>query len=209
MTHKEFEEMLISRQTLPVYEKLKNARIGIAGLGGLGSNIAMMLARAGVGSLVLADFDTVEISNLNRQHYFIRHLGMKKSMALEEQLKEVNPWISLKTYDIRITGKNAAEIFKDCPIICEAFDNPVSKAELTSAVLSDLPNTYVVAGSGMAGHSSANNIRTTHPMRRLYVCGDGVTEIGNDVSLIAPRVQLCAAHQANAAIRLCLGLTDI
>lgn len=208
MTHQELEEMLISRQTLPVYEKLKNARIGIAGLGGLGSNIAMMLTRAGVGSLVLADFDTVEISNLNRQHYFIKHLGQKKSDALKSQLLEVNPWIHLETHDIRITGANAAGLFKDCPIVCEAFDNPESKAEVTTAILSELPDTYVVAASGMAGYSTSNNIKTTQPMRRLYVCGDGATEIGTSVSLTAPRVQMCAAHQANMVIRLCLGITE-
>jgi len=209
MTQEAFEAMLIARHTLPVYEKLKAACIGIAGLGGLGSNIAMMLARAGVGRLILADFDTVETGNLNRQHYFTRHLGMKKPDALREQILEANPWIHLECCDLRITGDNAAKLFRSCQVVCEAFDDPSCKAELAAAILSELADTYVVAGSGIAGYTSANDIRTTRPMKRLYVCGDGITETAAGTALLAPRVWLCAAHQANTALRLCLGLTEI
>lgn len=198
------EHMMVSRHSPKVHDAVRRATVGIAGLGGLGSNIAVMLARTGVGRLILSDFDIVEPSNLNRQCYSIRHLGMTKTDALAEQLREINPYITVETHCVRITENNAAELFRDCDIVCEAFDDPDCKSMLVSTLL-DETDAVIVSGSGMAGYGSANDIVTRRRFSRLYVCGDGVTAAQNGIGLMAPRAALCAAHQANAVLRLILG----
>jgi len=184
------------------------AKIGIAGLGGLGSNIAMMLARSGIRHFVLADFDTVDESNLNRQHYFPAHLGRKKTECMKEQLLALNPALELEIYDTYIDSANAAAIFKGCAIVCEAFDKPECKSELVSTLLSQLEDTIIISGSGMAGFESANTIVTKHPLKRLYMCGDGITDVSVHGRLSAPRVQICAGHEANMVLRLLHGITQ-
>ena len=82
ITEAEFAQAVDSRSDKPIYSIMRSSRIGIAGLGGLGSNIAAALARSGVGHLILADFDTVELSNINRQLYTLNHIGQKKAEAL-------------------------------------------------------------------------------------------------------------------------------
>lgn len=203
------ERMMAARHSPGVHMRVKQARVGIAGLGGLGSAIALMLARTGVGHLVLADFDVVEPSNLNRQNYLIRHLGMPKTEAMREQIAEVNPYITVDAHCVRVDASNAASLFDGCPVVCEAFDNPASKAEAITALLENLPDVSVIGASGMAGYGSCNAIRTSCRFGgRLYLCGDGETAAENGVGLMAPRVTACAAHQANMALRLLLGLTE-
>lgn len=189
-------------------EKFQNHHrpVGIAGLGGLGSNIAVMLARSGVRRFVLADFDVVDESNLNRQHYFPRHLNRPKTECIREQLLELSPDIHAEIYTERLDSANMSRIFKDCAIVCEAFDRPECKSELVSVLLSELPDVIIVSGSGMAGFESSNTIKTVRRMDRLYLCGDGVTEIGGGLRLCAPRVQICAGHQANMVLRLLHGI---
>lgn len=185
---------------------LREKRVAIVGLGGLGSNIAVMLARSGVGHLMLVDFDVVEASNLNRQHYFPRHLGMPKAEALAEQLREINPALSLDVVQQRVTADNAAALLQGWPLVCEAMDAPASKAMLVNTLLPD-PEKIIVAGSGMAGYGSANTIQTVRKMARLYVCGDECSDMDQGV-MLAPRVQICAGHQANMILRLLLGLQE-
>lgn len=204
----EFERVLIERHTKPVHERLKNASIAIAGAGGLGSNIAISLARAGVGRLFIVDFDKVEMSNLNRQQYFIRHLGMYKTEAITEILHEINPYISVDYKTVQVTEDNAAGLFSGFDIICEAFDRAESKAMLINTVLEKLPGTTIISGSGMAGYLSSNSIKTRKITDRLYICGDGVTDSADMNGLMAPRVAVCSNHQANMVIRLLLGYTD-
>ena len=199
---------MIERHTRPVYEKLRSARVAIAGLGGLGSNIAVSLTRAGVGELLLVDFDRVEISNLNRQQYDTGDLGRLKTEALRERLLRINPYVSLKPRSIRVDDANAAEIFGSYGIVCEAFDKAGAKAMLINALLSQCPQTYIVSGSGMAGYLSANMITTRRVFERLYLCGDGVTDMADANGLMAPRVAVCANHEANMALRLILGAAD-
>ena len=203
----QLEAMLTARHTPQVHNLVKQGAVAIAGLGGLGSNIAVMLAQLGVGKLLLVDFDTVEPSNLNRQHYTLRHLGLPKTEALAGQIGEINPFVQVYAKQIKITSENAAAIFQGWPLICEALDNPSAKAMLINALLPDEEKT-IVAASGMAGYDSANTIQTTHSMRRLYVCGDGSSEAMPGNGLMAPRVQICAGHQANMILRLLLGLTE-
>lgn len=207
-TEEEYAQALIERHSRPVYEKLRSARVAIAGLGGLGSNIAVSLTRAGVGELLLVDFDRVEISNLNRQQYDTGDLGRLKTEALRERLLRINPYVSLKTRSIRVDDANAAEIFGSYGIVCEAFDKAGAKAMLINALLSQCPQTHIVSGSGMAGYLSANMITTRRVFERLYLCGDGVTDMADANGLMAPRVAVCANHEANMALRLILGAAD-
>lgn len=205
----ELESMMCARHTPKVHEKVKNAKVAIAGLGGLGSNIAVLLARTGVGKLFLVDFDIVEPSNLNRQSYYISHLGFPKTEALKQQIEQINPFIQVETKQERITEENAYTLFKDYPIVCEAFDNPGAKAILVNTLLEQSPQTKLVCGSGMAGYGSSNGIRTVQKFQHLYVCGDGETSAAVGNGLMAPRVTICAAHQANMILRLILGIEEV
>ena len=182
--------------------KLRNARVAVAGLGGLGSNIAVMLARSGVGELLLVDFDTVDVTNLNRQMYLIPQLGKPKAEALPEILYQINPYLTYRSVCIKVTPGNVKELFSEYPIVCEAFDKPDQKAMLVRELLMQCPKTIVVSGNGMAGYADANEIRTCQVMKRLYVCGDQSTDVGNGIGLIAPRVAVCAAHEANKVLQL-------
>ena len=209
ITREQLKQALLERYTPEMYEKITNASVAIAGLGGLGSNVAVMLARAGVGHLLLVDFDTVDMTNLNRQVYTCEHLGRKKTEALAEILRNINPYLQLETKDCYVTHENAVELFGAYPIVCEAFDKAENKAMLVNTILEEQKETIVVSGSGMAGYGSSNEIQTKKVMKRLYVCGDRKTELNNDVCLMASRVTVCAAHQANMILRLILGITEV
>lgn len=208
LTQEQLHAALVERHGADIQQKLDRAAVGIAGLGGLGSNIAVFLARLGVGRLVLVDFDTVEVSNLNRQHYTMRDLGRPKADALRDQLIEINPYLDYKTYTMRVTPENAPQLFADCDVVCEAFDRADQKAMLIETLLAHLPDTPIVSGSGMAGCGSANAIRTERRFARLYLCGDGTSDIADGVGLMAPRVAVCAAHEATMVLRLLLGYTE-
>lgn len=205
----ELESMMMARHTPGVHQKIKKGRVAIAGLGGLGSNIAVMLARIGVGELLLVDYDSVEPSNLNRQSYYISHLGQPKTTALQKQIEDINPFIRVKTRNTRVREENVRELFQGYDIICEAFDKPEAKAMLINTALVQLPGVRIVAASGMAGFDSSNLIKTSRPMKNLYLCGDlqSGAEIGR--GLMAPRVQICAGHQANMVLRLLLDLEEV
>ena len=207
-TKEQLTNALIARHGAENQQILARATVGIAGLGGLGSHIAVSLARLGVGHLVLADFDTVDITNLNRQHYFLRHLGRPKAEALYEQLADINPYQHYIARTVRVTADNACTLFAGCDVICEAFDQADQKAMLTEAILTGLPDTPLVSGSGMAGWGSANAIETVRRFGHFYVCGDGESDIADGVGLTAPRVAVCAAHQATMVMRLLLGQTN-
>lgn len=204
----ELDKLLIRRHGREIYEKMKHAHAAVAGLGGLGSNVAVMLARAGIGSLHLVDFDRVDGSNLNRQIYRMKHLGRLKTEALAEEIREINPYIKIKADTVRVTAENVKTIFGQDRLICEAFDVAENKAMLVNTVLEQLPEAVLVAGSGMAGYGKSGRIQTKRKMRRLYVCGDETSDIADGLCLMAPRVTLCAAHQANMILRLILGETE-
>ena len=189
--------------------KLEKAVVAVAGLGGLGSNIAYMLARAGVGSLILIDFDKVDITNLNRQQYKADQIGLFKTDALSKNLKEIAPYISLTTHVARLDETNIKDLLGSADIICEAFDNAESKAVLAETVLSQMKDKYLVAASGMAGLGPANNIKTRRLSEKFILCGDGVSDVNDGIGLVSPRVTLCAAHQAHAVIRIILGLKEV
>lgn len=182
--------------------KLRNAKVAVAGLGGLGSNIAVMLARSGIGKLLLVDFDLVDVTNLNRQMYFIPQLGKPKAEALPELLYQINPYVAYESICVKVTPENVKELFSEYPIVCEAFDAPDQKAMLVRELLIQCQKTTVISGNGMAGYADTNTIKTQQMTKRLYVCGDQSTDIGNGIGLIAPRVAACAAHEANKVLQL-------
>ena len=202
ISRKQLDQAFDARFPEEMRTKLRNARVAVAGLGGLGSNIAVMLARSGVGELLLVDFDTVDVTNLNRQMYLIPQLGKPKAEALPEILYQINPYLTYRSVCIKVTPDNVKELFSEYPIVCEAFDKPDQKAMLVRELLMQCPKTIVVSGNGMAGYADANEIRTCQVMKLLYVCGDQSTDVGNGIGLIAPRVAVCAAHEANKVLQL-------
>lgn len=203
-----YQKMLYARNGLTVQKKLEQATVAIFGLGGLGSNIAVSLARAGVGNLILIDYDIVEITNLNRQSYYMNDLGKPKTVALKSQLLNINQYITLKLKQVKADTNNIVQLCDNCNIVCEAFDNPQNKAMLVNTVMEKLPDKKIVAASGMAGYYSSNIIKTVKKTNNLYVCGDfeHAAKIGE--GLMSARVALCAAHQANMIIRLILGINQ-
>lgn len=200
-SQEEIYAALCQRHGKALQDKLQKAKVAIAGLGGLGSNIAIGLARIGVGQLHLVDFDRVDLTNLNRQHYFIHHLGQYKTEALKKQILEINPYIRVSTDCLKITASNVATLFSDADIICEAFDVPENKAMLVNTVLEQLPDKWLVSGNGMAGYGQSNLIQTKAIMSKFYLCGDNISS--NEAQpLIAPRVAICAGHEANMVVEL-------
>lgn len=200
-SQEEIYAALCQRHGKALQDKLQKAKVAIAGLGGLGSNIAIGLARIGVGQLHLVDFDRVDLTNLNRQHYFIHHLGQYKTEALKKQILEINPYIRVSTDCLKITASNVATLFSDADIICEAFDVPENKAMLVNTVLEQLPDKWLVSGNGMAGYGKSNLIQTKAIMSKFYLCGDNISS--NEAQpLMAPRVAICAGHEANMVAEL-------
>lgn len=204
-TKDEWYKALSKRHGEDAQKKFSSAAVAVCGLGGLGSNIAIALARAGIGKLILIDFDKVDITNLHRQQYKANQIGLNKTDALFENLKEIAPYIELTTYTVRMTEDNSAELLRDADIICEAFDNAECKAMLTNLVLDTMPEKYLVAASGMAGMGKANTIQTRRITNRFYICGDGVSDVAEVGSLVSSRVMLCAAHQAHTVLRILAG----
>lgn len=201
-------EALNIRHGEDLQNKISAARVAVCGLGGLGSNIAIALARAGVGHLHLIDFDRVDLTNLNRQQYAVGQLGQYKTDALRETLSLVSPYCDVTCDTIQVTEENLPDLLKAEDYICEAFDRAEAKAMLVSGVLEYFPEKYLVAGSGLAGLGSANTIQTRRVSQRFYLCGDGTSDSSVGLGLVASRVLVCAAHEANMILRLIAGETE-
>lgn len=201
----EMYEALVERHGEELQKKLSQAAVAVCGLGGLGSNIAIHLARAGVGRLHLIDFDRVDISNLNRQQYFPEQLGEYKTEALSVTLKRLAPYCEITSDTVKLDEENIPKLLSPYPIVCEAFDRADQKAMLVNTVLERFPEKYLVAGSGMAGFASANTIKTRKAGKRFYICGDGVSGVEAGMGLFSARVAVCAAHEANMIIRIIAG----
>ncbi|MDA3057912.1 sulfur carrier protein ThiS adenylyltransferase ThiF [Campylobacter sp. VBCF_05 NA6] len=200
----EFRAEIFARNPRGVSEILSRARVCILGAGGLGSNVAIMLARAGVGEFFIIDFDIVEPSNLNRQHYALKHLGSPKIEALKEQILEINPYAKVEILNEKLTAQNVREILRDEKIICECFDGAENKAMIAN-LSAEYRDKIFVCASGMAGVGGANSIQTRKFGANLYICGDSASGAGLENGLISARVMLCAAHQANTVIMAILG----
>lgn len=205
-SEQEWDRALAERHGGERQKRFKSACVAICGLGGLGSNIALALARAGVGKLILIDYDQVDITNINRQQYKASQIGMYKTEALSQNLKELAPYIELELRTIQATEDNAEELLLGADIICEAFDSAEAKAMLTNFVLETMPDRYLVAASGMAGIGSANEIKTRRITSRFYLTGDGLSDVSDEGTLYASRVMVCAAHQAHMVLRILAGM---
>lgn len=183
---------------------LERAKVGVAGLGGLGSNVLSHLIRSGVTHFVAADFDVVSQSNLNRQFYFADQIGQKKTSALAENLRRINPDIELELHDCLLTEENIPEIFKNCDVVVEAFDKADAKTMLIAAL--SKTNIPIVAASGLAGFGRSNDIRVRKVGSRHYLVGDLTSGISPELAPASPRVGIAASIQANTVIAILLGL---
>ena len=206
---KEWMDTLNERHGSGLQQKISSATVAVCGLGGLGSNIAIALARVGVGKLILIDFDRVDITNLHRQQYKANQIGLYKTEALAENLLEIAPYVKTQTFTEMITEDNFANLLKEADVICEAFDNAEAKAMLVNGILEQLPECYLVAASGMAGMGTPNTIHTRKIMKKFYLCGDEVNDVADTIGLVAPRVMLCAAHQAHTVLRILAGEYEV
>ena len=205
----ELEHLMMARHSPEVFEKLKNGKVGIIGLGGLGSNIAISLVRMGVGQLKLLDYDVVEPSNLNRQQYYFKQIGKLKTEAMKEILENINPFTKIQMVNEYLKEGRIKDIFDDVNILIEAVDNPKTKAIIVNECLSTMENIKIISSSGMAGYYSSNSIITKKINSRFYICGDLENEAKLGCGLMAPRVSICANHQANMAVRLLLGIDEV
>lgn len=208
-TREEMKAALVLRQGRELTEKYETSTVAICGLGGLGSNIAVTLARAGVGKLVLIDFDKVDVSNLHRQQYKASQVGMHKTEALKDNLLEIAPYVQIEIHTLKLKEENLTEVLQEADIICEAFDRAEEKAMLVNTVLEKLSQKYLIAASGMAGLSSANSIKTRKITKHFCLCGDETSEVSEDIGLVASRVMLCAAHQAHMVLRILAGEYEV
>lgn len=208
-TYEAWIAALEERHGKELQSKFSSAAVAVCGLGGLGSNIAIALARAGVGRLLLIDYDRVDITNLHRQQYKANQIGKYKTEALAENLVEIAPYIRIETVTQKLTEENCTDYLSETDVICEAFDDAQAKAMLVNAVLERLPHHYLVAASGMAGLGTPNTIRTRKVTKRFYLCGDEVSDAEDTIGLVAPRVMLCAAHQAQIVLRILAGEFEV
>jgi sulfur carrier protein ThiS adenylyltransferase len=187
---------------------LKSKTVGIAGCGGLGSNCAVALARVGIGKLIIADFDVIIESNLNRQYFFYDQIGQKKVFALAENIHKINPFTHVVPFDVNLGPSEIVTVFEGCDLIVEAFDQAEMKEMIIETVITRLPMTPLIVGNGMAGFGKSNQLKVEKISETLYVCGDGFHEISNDLPPLAPRVGIVSNMQANLALQLLLGNTN-
>lgn len=204
----ELDHLLHARHTPGVHEVIRRATVGIMGLGGLGSPLAVALARMGVGRLLLADFDVVEPTNLNRQHYCIDQIGLPKTEALKDNIARINPYVVVECIGERLSETNIPRYFRGVDVLAECFDDPAMKATALRVALQELPGVAYVGSSGVAGYGDNNAIRTRRLKPRVYVVGDGESAAQPGQGLMAPRVGIAAHHQANQVIRLLLGVDE-
>lgn len=185
-------------------EILKTKCIGIAGCGGLGSNCAVALARVGIGKLIIADFDVIVESNLNRQYFFYDQIGQKKAYALRENINRINPSVIVEAHDIKLKPADILKFYKDCDVIVEAFDLAEMKQMIIETVLSEMPKKHIVSGVGLAGWGDTNSLKVQQ-IGNLYICGDSTKEVSEKMPPLAPRVGIVANMEANVVMEILLG----
>ena len=194
---------LYTRNPPDSLDKLKNKVVGIAGAGGLGSNIAVSLLRAGIQRFIIADYDRVELSNLNRQYYFLDQVGMTKTAALHQNLLRINPHVQATLHDTWITADNLTDLFAEAHLLIEAFDDPEMKAMAANRWLQYFPDRFIITGSGISGYGMNSTLGIT-VRGKLIICGDQKTQYTKEIGLTAPRIGLVAQMQANAALEILL-----
>ncbi len=195
------QEEFFQEHDKEVLAAIAGAVVGIAGAGGLGSNAAVALARAGVGKLIIVDFDKVSASNLNRQYYFSDQIGLSKVEALKHTLKRINPWSEYEIHMLRLTPVLIEEIFEDVDVMIEAFDHAESKQMLIETWDDSFKDIPLIIGSGLGGIGANNKLQET-VSGNLYIIGDGETDVEQGYKPLAPRVGAVACMQANLALQL-------
>jgi len=183
----------------------QTATVGIAGAGGLGSNIAVSLARAGLGTLVIADYDVITVKNLNRQQYFLSQVGKAKVEALKANLGQINPFCRCEIHNLMVTPDNLKDIFGSCNILLEAFDGADQKQMLIETWQELFPERPLIAASGLAGYGRNELIKMVR-LDNIYLCGDGISELTPGISPVAPRVAIVANMQANLCLELLISI---
>jgi sulfur carrier protein ThiS adenylyltransferase len=205
----ELEALMVARHTPGVHARMKGSTVGVAGLGGLGSAVTIALARMGIGTLILADFDMVEPSNLNRQHYAIEHIGMAKTDAMAKILAGINPYLQVITHKVVLDRNNIPRIFQTADAIVECFDHAEAKAMFIQTVAKFLPEIYVIGASGLAGYGDSNSVQTIKLGQKVFMVGDLVTAAEPGRGLMAPRVGIAAHHQANLVVSLLMDSENV
>ena len=205
MNSKDIEKKQFSKHDPGILSLLRRSTVGIAGAGGLGSNAAVSLARAGLGKLIIADWDRVEPSDLNRQYFFRDQVGRLKVDALLENLNRINPSSEYQIHPVRIEPGNVAAIFGEADLLIEAFDRAEMKQMLVNTWLSLFPKKPIIVASGLTGLGQNRKLHTRR-MGHLYVCGDEESDIVERISPMAPRVGIVANMQANQALELLVRL---
>ncbi len=203
-TPEEMDTLLSARHTPGIQHRIRKSCIAILGLGGLGSTVAGAMAKIGIGKMLISDYDVIEPSNLNRQHYFVDQIGMMKTRALRDNLLRMNPSLSLQLIEKRLTESDLAGLFRHVDVLIECFDDPAMKAATLRSVLTQMPNIDYVGSSGMAGYGENNSIITRMIRPGIYIVGDETSAAQPGQGLMAPRVGIAAHHQANQALRLLL-----
>ncbi|MFW6172039.1 MAG: sulfur carrier protein ThiS adenylyltransferase ThiF [Planctomycetota bacterium] len=198
----ELEALMTARHTPGVHDKMKAAAVGIAGLGGLGSAIAIALTRTGIGKLILADFDVIEPSNLNRQQYFVEQIGQPKTEALKDNLARINPYVAVEAHCVKLTPDNVVDLFGNVQVMIEAFDRADQKVMLVQTFAPARPSTPLITASGLAGYGHESTLAVQKMATNIYVVGDLETAARPGCGLMAPRVGIAASMQANLALRL-------
>lgn len=173
-------------------------RVGIAGVGGIGSNIAVNLVRSGIRKFTIADFDIVESSNLNRQFYFKDQIGEAKVIMLRENLLRIDPEVDIKVFPERLDNVNITGVFDDCSIIVEGFDSSENKKMLLEAFAGD--TRYVVSANGIAG--SRVDTLSTRKLGNCSIIGDFTTDC-KDAKLYAHKVVAVAAFMTDVILTEC------
>jgi sulfur carrier protein ThiS adenylyltransferase len=187
-----------------IRKQLKNFSVGIAGLGGLGSNAAVALARAGVGKLVIVDFDRVEEKNLDRQYYFLDQIGLYKVDALKKTLLNINPDLEVVSFNVELEKGKMSGYFSTVDVVIEALDAAGIKTQFIEEISSCLPDMPIIAASGVAGVGRVDRIESKH-FGNLHLCIDENAKSSEDDVLLASRVCLMACWEADLAIELLLG----
>ena len=204
----DMERTLEARHSPKFQHRFKRASVGIMGLGGLGSAVALSLVKIGIGKLLISDYDVVVLSNIHRQQYFIDQIGLKKTVALKKTLVRVNPFVAIKTLDVKLTEQSISNLFGNVDVLVECFDNPGMKAAALRAALKNMPEKGYVGASGMAGYGSGNTIVSRRIKPRVYIVGDNESDVQDTGSLFASRVGIAAHQQANQVVRLLLDIDE-
>jgi sulfur carrier protein ThiS adenylyltransferase len=188
--------------------RLRKASVGIAGAGGLGSNAAMALARAGVGHLVIVDFDKVEKKNLTRQYYFLNQVGKLKVKALKANIERAAEGVKVDAVAKKLVPGKMAAPFKDVDVVVEALDKAETKTRFVQEVLRDLPGKPVVAASGVAGWGACERIELKR-FAPLHLVRDDRAKSSDEGVLLAPKVCTIANMQANVVLEILLGAEHV